>query len=84
MTSNHHTSIRIIRRPTIESSNNKKFVPKNIVEDFKLNSRTGITSELANYLFKSLNEKKSDKTSMLYQEWEVLFHIYLKGKKFPP
>ena len=55
--------------------NNKKFVPKNIVEDFKLNSRTGITSELANYLFKSLNEKKSDKTSMLYQEWEVLFHL---------
>lgn len=55
--------------------NNKKFVPKNIVEDFKLNSRTGITSELANYLFKSLNNKKSDKTSMLYQEWEVLFHL---------
>jgi hypothetical protein len=55
--------------------NNKKFVPKNIVEDFKLNSRTGLTSELANYLFKSLLEKKSDKTSMLFQEWEVLFHL---------
>lgn len=55
--------------------NNKRFVPKNIVEDFKLNSRTELTSELANYLFKSLNDKKSDKTSMLFQEWEVLFHL---------
>ncbi|QJP35399.1 hypothetical protein F0365_13825 [Nonlabens sp. Ci31] len=55
--------------------NNKKFVPKNIVDDFKLNSRNGLTAELANYLFKSLNEKKSDKTSMLFQEWEVLFHL---------
>jgi hypothetical protein len=39
--------------------NNKRFVPKNIVDDFKLNSRSGITSELANYLFKALLNKKS-------------------------
>lgn len=55
--------------------NNKRFVPKNIVDDFKLHSRAGITSELANYLFKALINKKSDKTSMLFQEWEVLFHL---------
>lgn len=55
--------------------NNKRFVPKNIVDDFKLHSRVGITSELANYLFKALLNKKSDKTSMLFQEWEVLFHL---------
>ncbi len=55
--------------------NNKRFVPKNIVNDFKLHSRTGITSELANYLFKALINKKSEKTSMLFQEWEVLFHL---------
>jgi hypothetical protein len=55
--------------------NNKRFVPKNIVDDFKLESRTGLTAELANYLFKSLLEKKSEKTSMLFQEWEVLFHL---------
>lgn len=55
--------------------NNKRFVPKNIVSDFKLDSRSGITSRLANYLFKSLIEKQSDKTSMLFQEWEVLFHL---------
>lgn len=55
--------------------NNKKFVPKNIVDDFKINSVTGITAELANYLFKSLIANKSNKTSMLFQEWEVLFHL---------
>lgn len=55
--------------------NNKKFVPKNIVEDFKLNSQTGVSVELARYLFNSLTEKKSQKTSMLYQEWEALFHL---------
>ncbi len=55
--------------------NNKRFVPKNIVDDFKLHSRAGITSELANYLFKALINKKSEKTSMLFQEWEVLFHL---------
>ncbi|MCZ2223309.1 MAG: hypothetical protein LC122_06730 [Chitinophagales bacterium] len=55
--------------------NNKRFVPKNIVDDFKLHSRAGVTSELANYLFKALINKKSEKTSMLFQEWEVLFHL---------
>lgn len=55
--------------------NNKRFVPKNIVDDFKLQSQTGVTAELANYLFKALLNNKSDKTSMLFQEWEVLFHL---------
>ncbi|WP_436862743.1 Eco57I restriction-modification methylase domain-containing protein [Acinetobacter haemolyticus] len=54
---------------------NKRFVPKNIVDDFKLHSQTAITSELANYLFQALINNKSDKTSMLFQEWEVLFHL---------
>jgi len=54
---------------------NKKFVPKNIVDDFKLNSQSGISAKLAKYLFKSLLEKSSPKTSMLFQEWEVLFHL---------
>uniref|UniRef100_UPI001C085F84 hypothetical protein n=1 Tax=Acinetobacter junii TaxID=40215 RepID=UPI001C085F84 len=54
---------------------NKRFVPKNIVDDFKLHSQTAITSKLANYLFQALINNKSDKTSMLFQEWEVLFHL---------
>ncbi len=60
---------------SIVDLNNKRFVPKNIVDDFKLHSKTGITAELANYLFKALLNKKSEKTSMLFQEWEVLFHL---------
>lgn len=55
--------------------NNKRFVPKNIVEDFKLNSQSEVSILLARYLFKSLLANKSAKTSMLYQEWEVLFHL---------
>lgn len=54
---------------------NKRFVPRNIVEDFKINSQNGITTKLANYLFQSLIENKSNKSSMLFQEWEVLFHL---------
>ena len=50
-------------------------ITQNIVDDFKLHSKTGITAELANYLFKALLNKKSEKTSMLFQEWEVLFHL---------
>ncbi len=78
----HNTSFKNIDEDDLDKLiqslvdlNNKKFVPKNIVDDFKLESRTGITAELANYLFKSLTEKKSEKTSMLFQEWEVLFHL---------
>lgn len=54
---------------------NKSFVPRNLVEDFKIDSQTAVTSKLANYLFNALRNTKSDKTSMLFQEWEVLFHL---------
>lgn len=64
---------KIVR--SIVDLKNKRFVPKNIVNDFKLHSHTGITSELANYLFKVLSKNSSEKTSMLFQEWEVLFHL---------
>lgn len=60
---------------SIVDINNKRFVPLNIVSDFKLDSNSNVTFDLANYLFKSLMTKKSVKTSMLYQEWEVLFHL---------
>ena len=55
--------------------NNKKFVPENVVNDFKLDSRNNITSRLARYLFTKLTTEFSGKTAMLYQEWEVLFHL---------
>ncbi len=54
---------------------NKKFVPLNIVNDFKLESEKHITVDLARNLFKTILENPSEKTSMLFQEWEVLFHL---------
>ncbi|MBU0894807.1 MAG: hypothetical protein KKF48_05420 [Nanoarchaeota archaeon] len=59
----------------ITDINNKKFVPRNIVEDFKLDSKTSLSANLARYLFKKLTTNFSGKMSMLYQEWEVLFHL---------
>jgi len=55
--------------------NNKKFVTENVVNDFRLDSKTNITSRLAKYLFTKLTTDFSGKTAMLYQEWEVLFHL---------
>ena len=55
--------------------NNKRFVPSNIVNDFKIDSRSKTTITLARNLFKCLVEKPSEKTSMLFEEWQVLFHL---------
>ncbi|TBN03227.1 hypothetical protein EYD45_09430 [Hyunsoonleella flava] len=54
---------------------NKRFVPQNVVNDFKINTRSQTTLKLARSLFNKLMESPSDKTSMLFQEWEVLFHL---------
>ena len=54
----------------------KRFVPENIVKDFRINGGNSITKELAKDLFKLLMEDNiADKTSMLFNEWEVLFHL---------
>ncbi len=78
----HSTSLKNINEYDLDKlihslldTGNKRFVPKNIVDDFKLNSQTSVSAKLAKYLFRSLIEKKSPKTSMLFQEWEVLFHL---------
>ena len=60
---------------SLSDINNKRFVPSNIVNDFKLEAKTSTTKKLANYLFENLISGTSGKTSMLYQEWEVLFHL---------
>jgi len=54
---------------------NKRFVPQNVVNDFKINTRSQTTLNLARSLFNKLMESPSDKTLMLFQEWEVLFHL---------
>lgn len=54
---------------------NKKFVPENIVSDFKLNSKEHITLDLAKCLFEIVTNNMTDKTDMLFQEWQELFHL---------
>jgi hypothetical protein len=60
---------------SIINVNNKKFLPKNIVHDFRLDSPSQVTLNLAKYLFEKIKLDSSEKTSMLYQEWKVLFHL---------
>jgi hypothetical protein len=55
--------------------NNKKFVPKNIVEDFKMESVNGATKDLFKYLYKKLIKTDHGKSFMLFEEWKVLFHL---------
>ena len=54
---------------------NKKFVPENIIRDFKLNSENGVTLRFANSLFQTLMNHMTGKTDMLFQEWQELFHL---------
>ena len=44
-----------------------RFVPKNVVNDFKINTRNETTLKLARYV--SNNFGKTYKTSMLFEEW---------------
>lgn len=54
----------------------KKFAPENIVDDFSLNAGNKNTKNLAICLFQSLSDENiSEKTLMLYKEWEDLFHL---------
>jgi len=56
--------------------NYKKFVPENITKDFSLASNNGYTKDLALCLFQFLDDENiTEKTSMLYNEWEELFHL---------
>lgn len=54
---------------------NKRFVPQNVVNDFKIHTRHETTLKLARCLFNKLLENPSEKTSMLFEEWQVLFHL---------
>ena len=54
---------------------NKKFVPENIIQDFKLDAEKDITLKLAKCLFHLVVDHATDKTDMLFQEWQELFHL---------
>lgn len=65
---------RIIR--AILTNNCKKFIPENILKDFAVNSETeSISKELACKLYTKLINNPTDKTKMLFSEWESLMHL---------
>ncbi len=64
---------RLVR--TLVSIGKKEFVPQNVVKDFRLNSSNEITQNLAKTLLKKIQTNVSEKTSMLFQEWQVLFRL---------
>ena len=57
------------------NTQNKKFVPMNIVSDFSVNSPLNITKELSQSLFKAIINSPSEMTLMLFKEWENIFHL---------
>lgn len=65
---------RIIR--AILTNNCKKFIPENILKDFAVNSQTdSLSKTLAIELFRKINKSPTDKTLMLFSEWESLMHL---------
>jgi hypothetical protein len=57
------------------NTNNKKFVPINIVNDFSIKSSLNITKNLSQTLFRAIINNPSEMTLMLFKEWENIFHL---------
>lgn len=53
----------------------KQFIPRNIVQDFQLESQNNLTKRLAMNLFKTINDNQTAKTTMLFNEWQELFRL---------
>lgn len=65
---------RIIR--AILTNNCKKFIPENVLKDFSVNSETdSVSKDLAVELYARLVKKPTEKTKMLFSEWESLMHL---------
>jgi len=60
---------------SLVSVGKKEFVPQNIVRDFKLNSSNDLTLNLAKTLYNKIRTEVTEKTSMLFQEWQELFRL---------
>lgn len=78
----HHTPFKALGVEDLDkivcgliNVDNKKFVPENIINDFKLNAKKPVTLNLAKCLFNIITNNISDKTDMLFQEWQELFHL---------
>ena len=60
----------------IISNNKKQFVPTNIMVDFAIDPRADtLSTRLARTLYRSLKLSPTDKTKMLFQEWQSLMHL---------
>jgi len=78
-----HTALRTITVEDIDivikailNNKSKKFEPKNIVADFSVSPLSdSVTKNIANILFSALNDKITDKSKMLYEEWKSLMHL---------
>lgn len=65
---------RIIR--AILTNHCKKFISENILKDFAIDSFTeSLSKELAVKLYNKLCNKPTEKTQMLFSEWERLMHL---------
>lgn len=53
----------------------KQFDPRNIVEDFKMDSQYRLSDNLAKSLFNAIVNNKTKKTTMLLEEWQILFRL---------
>lgn len=65
---------RIIR--AILTNNDKKFEPRNILKDFSIDANVNsISKDLAKALYDRLSDNPTEKTKMLFAEWESLTHL---------
>lgn len=53
----------------------KQFDPRNIVQDFKMDSQYQLTNNLAKSLYNVICQNMTKKTRMLFEEWQVLFRL---------
>lgn len=60
----------------IISNSKKQFVPMNIMLDFAIDPvSVTLSTKLARTLYNCLKQSPTDKTNMLYQEWQSLMHL---------
>lgn len=68
---------RIIK--ALVTNDKKKFIPDNILNDFSIIPNTdSISKSFTQILYKMLVESPTEKTLMLYEEWQSLMHLSLE------
>ena len=81
-----HTSLSSIANNDIDliirailANNTKRFVPENILKDFAINPiAESLSKSLALVLYKALRNNRTEKTAMLFEEWQTLMHLSLE------